>query len=61
MFTLGAAHSAHQDDIIGSLEPGKKADFVLIKEDPYYVNPEQLWQIPILETWVNGQKVFSSH
>lgn len=59
IFTYSAAWSAHQEDIIGSIEPGKKADFVLLAEDPYYTNPERLWQIPVLETWVNGEKVFS--
>jgi predicted amidohydrolase YtcJ len=59
MFTLGAAYSAHQDDIIGSIEPGKKADFVLIAEDPFYTQPEKLWQIQVLETWVNGKPVFT--
>lgn len=59
MFTQGAAFSAHQDDIIGSIEVGKKADFVLLKDDPFYVSPENIWQIPVLETWVGGQQIFS--
>lgn len=59
MFTLGAAYSAHQDHLIGSIELGKKADFILLAEDPFYTQPEKLWQIAVLETWVNGERVFN--
>ncbi|BDX05071.1 amidohydrolase [Planctobacterium marinum] len=58
MFTLGAAYAAHQENSIGSIEPGKKADFVLLQKDPLAIAPEQLWKIPVLQTWVNGELVW---
>lgn len=60
MFTLGAAYASHQEGIIGSIEVGKKADFVLLAKDPLGVEPSELWQIPVLQTWVNGQPVWQT-
>ena len=32
-FTLGAAYAAHVEPMLGSLEPGKLADFVVLSKD----------------------------
>ena len=58
MFTLGAAFAAHQEENIGSIEVGKKADFVLLQDDPVSIASERIWQIPVLQTWVNGEPVW---
>ena len=60
MFTLGAAFASHQEALIGSVEAGKKADFVLLAQDPLEIAPSQLWQIPVLQTWVNGELVWQA-
>lgn len=39
-------------DRIGSLSPGKDADFVILSGDPFSVYTD------VLETWVEGRKVF---
>jgi predicted amidohydrolase YtcJ len=57
-FTIDAAYSAHQEDVIGSLEPGKRADFILIDRDIFEVDASEIWQTEVLETWVGGRKVF---
>lgn len=57
-FTLGAAYAAHMDDIVGSLEPGKWADFILVDKDYFTVDVSEIWQIRVLETWLGGKKVF---
>ena len=36
-FTLAAAYAAHQEDRLGSLEPGKWADFIIIDRDYFEV------------------------
>lgn len=60
-FTIDAAYAAHQETIIGSLEVGKKADFILIEND-YFNMPEQdIWKMKVSATWVDGQQVFSAH
>ena len=58
-FTLDAAYSAHQEEIIGTLEPGKWADFIVIDRDLFEIDASQIWQTEVLETWVAGEKVYS--
>ena len=58
-FTLDAAYSAHQEEIIGTLEPGKWADFILVDRDFFEIDASQIWQTEVLETWVAGEKVYS--
>lgn len=57
-FTLDAAYSGFQEDILGSLEPGKWADFILIDRDYFEIPESEIWQINVLETWVAGKKVY---
>jgi predicted amidohydrolase YtcJ len=58
-FTLGAAYSGHMEDIVGSIEPGKWADFIVIDRDYFTVPDSEIWQIEVLESWLAGQKVYS--
>mgnify|MGYP000695884251 CR=1 FL=1 len=57
-FTLDAAYGAHQEDIIGSLEPGKWADFIVIDLDIFANAPSQIWQANVLQTWIAGKRVY---
>ncbi|MCC5941625.1 MAG: amidohydrolase [Balneolaceae bacterium] len=57
-FTLDAAFAAHQEDVIGTLEPGKWADFILIDRDYFDVPASENWQIEVLQTWLAGEKVY---
>lgn len=57
-FTLDAAFAAHQEDQLGTLEPGKWADFIVIDRDFFTVDASEIWQTEVLQTWVAGEKVF---
>jgi len=59
-FTLDAAYSGHQENVLGSLEKGKWADFIILEEDYFAVAEENIWKIKVLETWQAGKKVFSA-
>ncbi len=58
-FTLDAAYAAKQEGILGTLEPGKWADFILIDRDLFKMSTHDIWQVKVLETWVGGKKVFA--
>ena len=57
-FTLGAAYAAHQEDRLGSLEPGKWADFIVIDRDYFNCAASEIDDTVVLETWVAGKKVY---
>ena len=57
-FTLDAAYAAHQEDTLGTLEAGKWADFILIDQDVFKVDPEKVWKTKVLQTWVAGESVY---
>jgi len=54
--TINAARQCMLDDITGSLEVGKSADFVLLGKDPRQEPPDEISTIPVLGTWLAGKK-----
>ena len=57
-FTRGAAYAGFAEGQLGSLEPGKWADFILVDRDVSKVDPQALARTQVLETWVAGKKVW---
>jgi len=57
-FTRGAAYASFAEDKIGTLEPGKYADFIIVDRDPTKVDAQALARTEVLETWVGGRKVW---
>ena len=57
--TLGAAYQYFEEDEKGSITPGKRADLVVLSQDPRAVAPEAISAIAILETIARGQSVYS--
>lgn len=57
-FTLDAAYAAHAEQAQGTLEPGKWADFILVDQDIFTIEPAKIWSTKVIETWVGGKRVF---
>ena len=56
--TIWAAKADFLDKEVGSLEVGKKADFVVINKDPMKVADDELPDIKIFTTFVGGERVY---
>ena len=56
--TVDAAWQIRMEDIIGTLEPGKKADLVVLDKDPYLADPYHIHDIGIDVTMSNGRLVY---
>ena len=56
--TINAAYHLNQEEQIGSIKVGKKADFVILDKDPLQVAPEALNTIKVLGTVFEGQAFF---
>jgi predicted amidohydrolase YtcJ len=57
-FTLDAAYAGHAENSLGSLEPGKWADFIVIDQDLFKVSPYDIYKTGVLQTWVAGKAVY---
>jgi len=57
-YTINAAYASFEEDIKGTLEPGKLADFVVLDRDITAIDPVEIWDMKVSQTWVGGKKVF---
>lgn len=57
-FTLDAAYAAFMEDEVGSLEPGKWADFVLLTDDLMTIPEAQLRDVAVTATYLGGERVW---
>ena len=58
-FTLDAAYAGFAEADVGSLEVGKRADFVVLGEDPLTVPASELPRLTVRGTYVDGQAVYT--
>ncbi len=58
--TRWAAYACFEEQLRGSIAPGKQADFVVLDRDIMTVPNEQLRDTKVRQTWINGEKVFGS-
>lgn len=58
-FTIWAAYAAFQENILGSIEPGKLADMVVLSKDILTVAPEEILSTVPLYTIIGGKIQYS--
>lgn len=56
--SLWAAYAGFQESELGSLTPGKRADFVVLDQDIMRIAAEDLLATQVLSTWVGGRSVY---
>jgi predicted amidohydrolase YtcJ len=59
MVTTDAAWQCHQD-FTGTVAVGKAADLVILDKDPTQVDPLTIRDIPVRETWLDGERRFQA-
>lgn len=58
--TLWAAYANFSEDQRGSIQPGKDADFILLDQNPLTCPVEELSEIKVLKTFIDGEQVYES-
>lgn len=58
--TIWAAMGSFEEDIKGSIEPGKLADFVILEKDIMTVGLAEIPRIKVLKTYLDGELVFEA-
>jgi len=59
-YTLNAAYSGHREKDEGSLEAGKLADFIVVSQDLFKIEPSKIGVTQVLLTMVGGQVAYQS-
>ena len=60
IYTTNSAEAMGLDDVAGSLSPGKSADFIVLSDNPYGIDVEDIPRIKTRQTWFAGRKVFDA-
>lgn len=58
-YTIQAAYALGREAVLGSLEAGKWADFIILDQDLFTIPENDISQTKVLSTWVNGQEVWN--
>ena len=57
---INAAYALKQEHTTGSLEPGKRGDFILLDRDIFAIDPFDLHSTRVLSTYLDGQEVYAA-
>jgi len=58
MYTKNAAYASFEENIKGTLENGKFADFVILSDNPYTVEPFAIKDIQVEATYLSGNTMY---
>jgi hypothetical protein len=60
MYTINAAYASFEEEIKGSITPGKLADIVVLSDNPVKLPPEQIKDIKVEMTIIDGEVVWEA-
>ena len=60
LYTVGSAEATGEGHVKGRLAPGYLADFVVLGENPLTVDSDAIAAVPVLQTWVGADQVWSA-
>jgi predicted amidohydrolase YtcJ len=58
--TIWPAYAGFQESILGSLTPGKYADFVVLDRDIMHVPDAEILGTRVISTWIGGKRVYEA-
>ncbi len=56
--TYNGAYSSFEEDIKGSIEPGKLADLIVLSDDILSIDKTEIYKLKVLMTMIGGEVVF---
>jgi predicted amidohydrolase YtcJ len=59
-YTMGSAYAEFQEQVKGSIAPGKLADMVLLSDDIFSIDPAKIRDVKVLETIVGGKMIWTA-
>ena len=57
-FTTEGARASFEENIKGKIQAGMLADFVVLDENLFETDPYHIHDVKVLETWMNGKRVY---
>ena len=60
LFTINPARHSGMEDRLGSIAPGKLADLIVVDQNPYTVETDQIHRTRVVMTFIDGSRVFDA-
>ena len=58
-YTMNAAHASYQEEKVGSIEPGKFADLVILSENIFEIDPIKIRDAKVITTVFDGEIIYT--
>ncbi len=57
-YTINAAYVMRQETKVGTLEVGKEADFIVLSQNLFDIQPNEINQTQVLKTYLQGELIY---